>query len=276
MDISHDLEKIAKYRDRFSAWSLVLGFLSFTLAIWTTAPSLEVKLPLVAGTDVNINIGYILSIGIPVLTFAVGLTYSALFTMREYQEGAIQKLKQESTILGKSEALTLAGPLAFTSNKRGVERLGYRISMGTRIFIFFVLPVLAQLWILVAYTKLSVYTVESTIAHNSKKASKEDWSIHKIRTLGIFTEWEISRPEYAYLPDSTLERKCAVIFAANDKDKSECVYTNFPRFMPILNWIANIVFFVLLLLLVRAGYVIYESKDIANRILSVSDEARNA
>jgi hypothetical protein len=85
-------KKNAKYRDRFSAWSLVLGFMSFTMAVWTTAPSLEVKLPLVAGTDVSINIGYILSIGIPVLTLAVGLTYSMLFTMRTYQESAICKI----------------------------------------------------------------------------------------------------------------------------------------------------------------------------------------
>ena len=160
MDLSHDLEKIAKFRDRFSAWSLVLGFLSFTLAVWTTAPSLEVKLPLVAGTEVSINIGYILSIGIPVLTFAVGLTYSALFTMRSYQEGALEKLDQVNITLGRSEALTLAGPLAFKSNKKCIEMLGYKITAGTRIFIFFVLPILAQIWILAAYTKLSVYSVE--------------------------------------------------------------------------------------------------------------------
>lgn len=276
MDISHDLEKIAKYRDRFSAWSLVLGFLSFTLAVWTTAPSLEVKLPLVAGTDVSINIGYILSIGIPVLTFAVGLTYSALFTMRSYQEGALEKLEQGSMMLGQSEALTLAGPLAFNSNKKSIERLGYKISTGTRIFIFFVLPILAQLWILAAYTKLSVYTVESTIAHNSSKATKDKWNIHKIRTLGIFTEWEISRPENTYLPDSTLERKCANIFADKHKDDSGCVYSNFPRFMPILNGVVNLVFFVLLLLLVRAGYVIYVSKDIATRVLSATEKRKNA
>ncbi len=276
MSISHDLEKIAKYRDRFSAWSLVLGFLSFTLAVWTTAPNLEVKLPLVAGTDVSINIGYILSIGIPVLTFAVGLTYSALFTMRSYQEGALEKLEQESMPLGRSEAITLAGPLAFKSNKKSIERLGYKISTGIRIFIFFVLPILAQIWILSAYTKLSVYSVESTITHNNSKATKENWNIHKIRKLGIFTEWEISRPENTYLPDSTLERKCARIFADNEKDNSGCVYSNFPQFMPILNGVLNLVFFILLLLLVKAGYVIYVSKDIANRVLSASEIPRNA
>ncbi|MEW8437357.1 MAG: hypothetical protein AB2689_04290 [Candidatus Thiodiazotropha taylori] len=276
MDISHDLDKIAKYRDRFSAWSLVIGFLSFTLAVWTTAPSLEVELPLVAGTDVSINIGYILSIGIPVLTFAVGLTYSALFTMRSYQEGALEKIEQGSVFLGRSEALTLAGPLAFKRNKKSIERLGYRISFGTRIFIFFVLPILAQIWILAAYTNLSVYTVESTIAHNSDKTTKDNWNIHKIRTLGIFTEWEISRPENTYLPDATLERKCADIFANKDEDNSGCVYSNFPRFMPILNGVVNLVFFVLLLLLVRAGYVIYVSRDIATRVLSASKKPSHA
>lgn len=267
MDMSHDLEKIAKYRDRFSAWSLVLGFLSFTLALWTTAPSLEVKLPLVAGTDVSINIGYVLSLGIPVLTFAVGLTYSTLFTMRSYQEGALDKFEQGNVPLGKSEALTLAGPLAFKRNLRGSERLGYKISVGIRIFIYFVLPILAQVWILSAYTKLSVFTVESTISANAEKPIVDDWRFHKIRKLGIFSEWSISRPENTYLPDSTLERKCSVIFINKDRDSSECVYMNFPRFMPLLNLIVNLLFFIFLVFLVRSGYRLFVSKDIASRIV---------
>ena len=275
MDISHDLDKIAKYRDRFSAWSLVIGFLSFILAVWTTAPSLEVKLPLVAGADVSINIGYILAIGIPVLTLAVGFTYSALFTMRSYQEGAIEKLEQVSTPIGKSEAMTLAGPLAFKSDKISIGNLGYKISMYTRIFIVFVLPVLAQLWILAAYGNLSVYTVESTILKNEKVAAKHKWRVHKIRALGMFTEWEILRPENVYLPDRTLERRCAIIFEDKKTNNSDCVYSNFPRFMPILNSTANVAFFVLLLLLVRSGYIIYISKDIATRVLCDINEPRN-
>lgn len=267
--MEHELERIAKHRDRFAAWSLVLGFISFTIAVWTTAPSLEVKLPLIAGTEVGINLGYILSIGILVLTFAVGLTYSSLFSMRDYQLAAVARAKRENHSFSEAELLTVVGPYSAESvGRAGTLNLGQKLSSGSRIFLYFILPVLAEVFVLIGYNDLAVFDISTTNSEN-KGHPVEQWNIHANRELGIFTEWEMSKGEYAYVRDSTLEKNCSTEFSnEKNREKYKCVYLSYPKFMPILNTVVNLVFFFILFTLVIVGHRVYKSSDIKQLILN--------
>ncbi len=89
--LSPALDRIGRYRDRFSGWGLVVSFVSVITALWTTAPALDVEVPLVGGAKVGINVGYVMMAGMPLLMVAMAWVMAPLLAMRRLQEATLQE-----------------------------------------------------------------------------------------------------------------------------------------------------------------------------------------
>src|SRR5262245_46777276 len=104
------IARVEQHRDRFSASALVVGVIAVILAVWTTAPTLDVAVPLVGGAHVGFNIGYVLAGGNVVLGLAMAWLVTTLLSMHRLQEAIIQEAESRGERLTPTQRRQLMGP----------------------------------------------------------------------------------------------------------------------------------------------------------------------
>lgn len=222
------LGKIAQYRDRFSAGALIVGFVSVLMALWTTAPALDVTLPLVGGAKVGLNVGYVLMAGIPVITLALMWLTGPLLSMQRLQHAVLADVERHGVDLSITQRRELLGPFAPETTDERWASYAYRLSSAVRYFIFFMCPLLGGLWIAEEYFRhLHAYDREIVVDHTLREVrdhvdrlAPSDWRIgpkHKISVTEYLFQNK-PRKQRGYAPDrftignSDLERDCAQIW----------------------------------------------------------------
>lgn len=233
-------EKVIFYRDRFSAWGLVVSFVAFVAAVWTTAPTLEVDLPLVGGTNISLNVGYVLAAGMPFIGLAQAWLLGPILAMRSYQRAAA-RIVEKGKELPEAHRLAIEGKFVGTENLSHFETLVTRLSLAFRLFILFIVPVLASLVIGIKYFgSLHVYHKGSVVScitdgepiksdseglrdqlaipcdcgdlSKESRGNADEWRINPKRRIS-FAEYffynNFSSEATFVIPNSDLERDCA-------------------------------------------------------------------
>lgn len=169
-DIKDIAERVDVLRDRFAAWGLLVATVALAAAVWTTAPTLELKLPLPAGTEVTLNLGYVLAIGMPLLAIAYAWTIAPLLAVRRYQDAVAREVGQGNADLSSIERLRMMGPFGEPTGESPWQRAAWSPSFGARVLMLIVVPVLAQIWIGEQYfLGLHYFKKQSVVAHWVKK-----------------------------------------------------------------------------------------------------------
>lgn len=289
------LERIARYRDRFSASGLIIGFLSILAAIWTTAPALDFNLPLVGGAKVGINVGYVMMAGMLILALPMAWLISPLLSMRRLQEAVIAEVGRGAVSLLEAQRYELVGPFK-PAKKDGVWARGvYSFSIGVRYFVFFACPVLGIIWIGEAYfVQLRSYdrpaVIDALLSDAEQRKDPGRWRIEPKHVISLIDYFFRSKPYgengerltlYA-IRNSDLERNCAQIWV-RDKLRNEklegspisfrksvlledlenrtvnvkCVVDAFPRFELALNSWINLLSLAIALWVANTGWHLY-------------------
>jgi hypothetical protein len=142
------IERIIAHRDKFQAWGSVLSVLALVAAMWVTAPTLQVNIPLAGGASASINAGYIIALGPTFIAFGQLWSFGSLVAMRQYQT----KMLANDNNLEKDgpRLLSIMGPLSSFANKpendtsRALIRQTSSARRG-RSIVFFIVPILAQI-----------------------------------------------------------------------------------------------------------------------------------
>ncbi len=300
MDIQDSLDRINTHRDRFTAWGLVIGFLSFLAAMWAAAPTLQIEIPLLAGAKANLNAGYVLAVGPAFIALSLSWAVGALMAMYNYQISLITETNFKKRILTPFELITILGPLnskETTSSNRAEVALD-AIVKNLRTFVFFVLPVLAQLVINSHFfMHLVTFDEESSLANlqsrieleesRGKIYMPEDWRVTSIEIqfseylLGIKENWG----DYYYIQNSGVERDCAQYYMLNylsaldkkeashgnlirqlEKTNAKCVAKEYPQYELRLNALVNLFFLILTVAVSWKGAKMYIAHGLANLI----------
>lgn len=181
-----DLNLIAKYRDRFSTWGLIIASLSFVAAMWTRAPALNVALPLVGGTQIGLNVGYILMAGPLFICIAMAWAMGPLLAMRRQQEALLSEVEKGHTYLLEHHRQELCGPYGANEGENIFARSARQFSKACRYLLFFVCPVASALVIgKVYFVDLRTYDRAHVVDHflNNSSAAGElnSWHIEPKR-----------------------------------------------------------------------------------------------
>lgn len=167
------IQRIARYRDRFSTWALVITFVAAICAIWTRAPALSVDIPLVGGAQIGLNVGYVLSLSIPIISISMIWLLTPLIQARRLQEGLIQAAEDGSIFLSEVQRQEIFGPSYVTPKpKETIFASGVFTFTSTKIrsFIIFVLPVIALGFVGKSYFfDLHAYHRENTVSYFTEK-----------------------------------------------------------------------------------------------------------
>ncbi len=213
------LENVKHYRDRFSAWGTLVGIVAFVAGMWMVAPTLEVSVPLVGTATATINLGYVLMGGMPLLAILQAWLLGALASMRRNQEAVLDEVGQGAE-LSSSQRLNFLGPLSSTPNS---DNRAFNLALWVRIFVFFILPVFAELWIGVEYfSRLCVYEKE-TVVNCIKVEKLEDLMTNSPSEWRLKNKRRVTAREYLWknkfngettfaIPNSDLERDCMQIW----------------------------------------------------------------
>lgn len=272
------LNFIMKYRDRYTVSSIFVMVLSLLLLLWVTAPSLNISIPMLGGASVNINVGYVLSGGIPLISFLCLWNLGWLEGINRLQRRIV--LNQKNYAL--SNRLLFFGPLtpnqghSPSEEKRahiGIKPDLHFVASWTRIGLFVFIPFLAQLAILNGYFQLKYTTMDQLKSTLSREGAPQGFAGGS-RAVPFFTRMnfesaclsggnECSGRESRvifFVEDSTLQGLCTEAFVPEvERDvafRQDCVYANFPRFSPLLNTVVNILFFLLSALVTLRSFML--------------------
>ncbi|MDO6557621.1 hypothetical protein [Paraglaciecola chathamensis] len=259
------IERIIAHRDKFQAWGSVLSILSLLAAVWVTAPTLQVDIPLAGGAKANINAGYIIALAPVFIAFSQLWALGSLVSMRRYQLEIINL----QTDISPTTVLSVLGPLSIYGDLHRSEyspfiRLVNSARRG-RSIVFFLIPAIAQIIILShMFNNLMYFDKEKEIVRFEKldengKLSVDNWSIEtkKVNLIEtLFSKYPEGGNNYT-LQNSGLNEFCgAYIYLShlkklNDRNESQkevyaklkeadlhCVPIEFPKFELALNsWI---------------------------------------
>ena len=183
------IERISTYRDRFSAWGLVVGFVSAIAAVWTTAPTLDVGLPFVGGTEVGINVGYVMMAGPLLIVLALAWMMGPLLSARRLQEAVVRDVESGAASGLTTQLREVLGPFVLESTDDLLARVAYRLFGGVRILVYFLCPVLGIMWIVEAY-------FADLYAYNKEQATAQTLSVAE-RNMGAVnpSNWNIPSKE---------------------------------------------------------------------------------
>jgi len=300
------LARIGHYRDRFSAGGLVIGFVSALMALWTTAPALDVSLPLVGGAQAGLNVGYVLMAGITVLAIAIMWLVGPLLSMRRLQEAVLQDVERQSISLSATQRRELLGPFVSENADKRWDLTGYHFSAGIRYLIFFVCPLLGQFWIAEEYfRKVHAYdrdvVIDRILGEASSRPEAIDpskWRIDPKSKLSVTDYFARSKPKDAAgrilsrftVANSDLEKNCVQLWvlerletaatraSISDAQKRlasdltsrtedlKCVVDAFPRYELALNSWLNVFFFLLSLWIAKIAWSLYYSRGLAEKL----------
>jgi hypothetical protein len=243
------LEQIEKLRDRFSAWGVALASVCIVAAVWVTAPTLEVKLPLASESEVTLNVGYVLAIAMPVITVAYAWILGALVTMRRYQSAALSASRESSN--AAATAIRVQGSLLPRMARTRFERIVVVVVLAIRLLILFAVPPLAEVWIGVRYfTDLQVYPEEKIDDQRRVLVGEH------VLGLGAFGASVPKKPRFA-ITNGDLADACRDHWEKKVSASEKCVLDQFPRFVLPLTSYLNLVSFLAITVLALFGVRAY-------------------
>lgn len=267
------IDRIIAHRDKFQAWGSLLSILALLAAVWVTAPTLQIEIPLAGGAKANINAGYIIALGPTFIAFGQLWGLGSLVSMRRYQMLIAESEKNVSPLHRPS----VLGPLSTDDQLKSNNCPPYflkqiNITRWGRSTVFFVLPVLAQIIIVShMFNNLMYFNKDKEIVKFEKLDEKgrleaKNWSIKTSKVglaVALFSKYPEGGNNYT-LQNSGLNEHCgAYIYLShlkkiNDRNESQkqvyrklkeaelhCVPIEFPKFELALNSWVNL--FMLLL-----------------------------
>lgn len=286
------IERIIAHRDKFQAWGSVLSVLALVAAMWVTAPTLQVNIPLAGGASASINAGYIIALGPTFIAFGQLWSFGSLVAMRQYQT----KMLANDNNLEKDgpRLLSIMGPLSSFANKpendtsRALIRQTSSARRG-RSIVFFIVPILAQI-IIVSHmlNNLMYFDKDAEIARFEQldeqgKLLLNNWGIETNKvsvTETLLSKYPEGGNNYtlensglnefcgAYLYLSHLKKlvnRTAVQEEVYKKLKDadiHCVPIEFPKYELALNFWINFAMLILSLYVSWKGAKYYAAKDL--------------
>jgi hypothetical protein len=305
-----ELEKIEKYRELFVGWALVIGFLSFVAGLWTTAPTLDVQMPLVGGAQIGLNVGYLFAVGIPVITFAQAWLLAPLFAMRGYQSAILEQLRAQGGRLPPAQRVTFLGQTSAIHRDTKWALGAYRVATAMKWLLIIAMPVIAQVWIGVAYfDRLRAYNKEATISMYVKQvlagAGKSQTRSFKIPhdriTVGqFFFTQDLSGSTHFSIENGEIESTCMALWVRDalrerkvgtptnagltadalalladletETRSSRCIFDAFPRYQLAVNSWANLLFLGVSVWLGVVTFNLYRSRHLVDAIDAMNIE----
>jgi hypothetical protein len=252
----HDvLEKVGKFRDRFSLMGSALAIVAILAAVWVRAPTLEIELPLGAEAKVSLNVGYVLAFGIPGIAVAYAWAIGYLVSMRRYQFEILQRYRGHLSCDQELLMLQLGAASRTPQYYDWLDRLAAITNTFARGLILFAIPGVACLFIAIAYfSMLEVYPERHLDPCNAQSRAAE--CRRDVTPVEHFRGLSSSHEDDRYaIANGDIERACEKEWAAedgnpkaddaklaNESSRVKCVYDEFPRFvLPLTSWI-NAVF----------------------------------
>lgn len=251
------LDTVEKLRDRFSAWGAALASVCVVLAVWVTAPTLEVDLPLASDAKVKLNVGYVLALAMPAITIIYAWMLGSLVTMRRYQAAIDQECPGES---GALASVKMRGGLP-VSKTRGWFEKSVAISVLTaRLLVLFGIPFLAEGWIAIRYFGgLQVYPEYHVDSKRPVLIREHLLGFDVARAMTGSPELP-AKPRFSIVSgdlEGPCQQKWAHANAAVDTAATRCVLDEFPRFvLPLTSWV-NLISLVVTACLSWFGAVAY-------------------
>src|SRR5581483_4021234 len=274
---------IEKLRDRFALLGSALAVACVLAAVWVRAPSLEIEIPL-AEAKASLNVGYVLALGIPTITVVYAWITGTLVSMRRFQAEIVRRLSMVNEDERRLVLLRLQDShRPEPAPKWSIERAAGIVTSMVHLFVLFVIPGLACIWIAVAYfTQLEIYpehflTPCGSLENSDPAASKAGQCRREVTAaehlLGrALSKWMFHTPQARdtdrfAIANGDWESICPDIWKRADARKAKeaqtplsepkveppsgekCVLDQFPRMMLPLNSILNLLGVALTLLL---------------------------
>jgi hypothetical protein len=234
-------DAIEKLRDRFSAWGAAFASVCVVVAIWVTAPTLEVDLPLGAEAKVKLNVGYVLALAMPAITIVYAWIISTLASMRRYQASVSFPSGNGTEPDFSISRIKVDGALSVRDNVTRFERLVIFTVLAVRLIVLFGIPSLAEGWIGVRYFGgLQVYPEHRLQDKRTVLFSEHLLGFHLAHAI-FGAPGLPSEPRFSVV-NGDFEEACQAKWTrstvqGNDA-KNRCVLDEFPRFvLPLTSWI---------------------------------------
>lgn len=289
------IERIIAHRDKFQAWGSVLSVLALLAAMWVTAPTLQVNIPLAGGASASINAGYILALGPTFIAFGQLWSFGSLVAMRQYQ---IKMIANDNNLdKDGPHLLSIMGPLSSFANKpeNNTSRTLIRQTSSARrgrSIVFFMVPILAQI-IIVSHmlNNLMYFDKDAEIARFEQldeqgKLLLNNWGIETKEvsvTETLFSKYPEGGNNYT-LENSGLNEFCGAYLYLNHLKKVvnrttvqeevykklkdadiHCVPLEFTKYELALNFWVNFAMLILSLYVSWKGAKYYAGKDLSTR-----------
>lgn len=235
------LDNVEKLRERFSAWGSAFASVCIVIAVWITAPALDVDVPLASDAKVKLNVGYVLAVGMPAIAVVYAWISGTLIAMRRYQAAAGSGATVDAA---SSVALVkMAGALTVGKSAGRFERIVVATALCVRILLLFGIPLLAQGWIAARYYGgLQVYPEHHLEDRRSVLVSEHLLGFAFARTLGLGP----GAPAHARfaIVNGDLETACELKWSQGVQqqpaENQKCALDQFPRFVLPFNSILNL------------------------------------
>ena len=311
--MDQSLSLISKYRDRFSAWGLVIGFLSLIVAVWTRAPGLEVQIPFVGGAQVGLNVGYVMMAGMILLALSMAWLIGPLLAMRRIQQAVLEELESGKATLSAPERREFLGAIALDTSDGPWAKGVYRLATGIRYFVFFICPVLSIVGFIGNSYFLELEAIDkkqlTEYVLNHSKNSQGHLTITgfppELKERITFIEYFLkSKPQNSngeqlndfVVEDSKMEKRCIQIWVRdflqsknkllkgerkllkNMKDVTgdeKCVFDDFPQYELAVNSWLNLIAVGLSVWIATIGWRLYFNKEITAQLDSIEKSYRN-
>jgi hypothetical protein len=242
------LEQIEKLRDRFSSWGAAFASVCVVVAVWVTAPTLEVELPLASETKVSLNVGYVLAIAMPAITVTYAWILGALLSMRRYQAAVFSEDDSSHAAVSAAAQIKVRGSLSPSLARGRFERSIVSVALGVRLLILFAIPPLSEGWIAVRYfTDLQIYP-----EHRLEQERRVSAAEHLLG-FGVVQWFSAGSPaphELRFaITNGDLEQACRDKWEGKGSSTERCALDQFPRFViPLTSWINALSLIAILLL----------------------------
>ena len=287
-DVKDIAERVDTLRDRFTGWAMLVGTVSLVVAVWVSAPSLAIDIPLPGGAKVPLNVGYALSIGMPLLMIAYAWSIAPLLAVGRYQDSVAREIGLGNASLSTFEHLRLIGPYAERGAGALSEKVAWYTTFVLRALVLFLLPVVGQIWIARDYfTEINYFELQQSIQYSQNNPGEKD--IRPRERVQFLEYLFASKPnpmnhkndklqaQYYLVADGTLELACrdswimepsegspqsaqtpkSSIVSSSNGNHSGCVYKQFPQFNFWMNSWVNLISLAVVIHLAIFGFGIF-------------------
>jgi hypothetical protein len=256
--LTSTVEAVEELRERFATMGAVFAGVCVLLILWVRSPALAMELPL-GDAKASLNVGYVLSIGMPVIAIVYAWISGSLVLMRRRQLEVLSLMAP----LPKPQRDLITGRLLGSSalSEHGyLDRLAGWMAAAARMVVLFVVPSAACLLIAIRYfTGLEIYPAYdlapcwSLSAASPARISGEcrrdvalaEHLVGLTMSKTLFGTPGAHKNDRYAIVNGDIEESCTELWhrkavgAAPTKDTPDaCVFDKFPRMvLPLNSWV---------------------------------------